>query len=122
MSAASILMAVAVTWFPGAAYDVTCTLGRVDRATTTSETCLSCHDGSTAPAVALHAVANGAHPVGVSYALARPESSLRRYGPTSARLVLPRGRVECVTCHAIDGRGPHWTVSPADLCTACHDL
>lgn len=118
MSAPSILMAIAVSWF--SADDGTCTLGRVDRATTTSATCIACHDGTVAPPVALHGDLNGVHPVGVAYGLGRPEAALRRYGPRNPRLVLPRGRVECVTCHSVRDAGPHWTVS-GDLCTACHD-
>lgn len=121
MNAASILAAIAVTW-SGGSYESACMLGRVDRSRTSSQTCLACHDGSVGPVVGLHDGLNGSHSVGVAWAAARQDASLRRYGPRDARVVLPRGRVECVSCHAMDGTGRHWTVEPFDeLCAACHD-
>jgi hypothetical protein len=105
--------------------ETVCTLGRVDRANTPSSRCLSCHDGSVAPAVTGTAVFpgdHGAHPVSVSYAFAPRGVSIRALGPRDARVVLPAGRVECVTCHEGRGRGPHHTViPPAELCASCHD-
>lgn len=100
----------------------TCALERVDRARTSSATCLTCHDGSAARAVEVHSTGpRSSHPVGVSYALARPALAVRRAGPLDARVVLPAGRVECVTCHAADGAGAHRTVDPAGgLCGGCH--
>lgn len=100
----------------------TCLLGKVDRARTLSSTCLSCHDGSAAPSVAFHtATSGGSHPVSVTYAFARPEVAVRPIGPLDPLVVLPGGRVECVSCHAGDGTGPHKTVlSFSALCTGCH--
>lgn len=121
MNPASILAAIAVTWF-GGAYDSSCALGRVDRSRTSSETCLACHDGTAGPAISLHDFMDASHPIGISYAAARENMSVRRFGPTDSQIVLPRGRVECVSCHALDGTGPHWTLKPSgNLCTACHD-
>jgi predicted CXXCH cytochrome family protein len=99
-----------------------CALDRIDRARTSSATCLTCHDGSAAPAVDVRATRpRSSHPVGVSYALARPELAVRRAGPVDARIVLPAGRVECVSCHAADGAGAHRTVDAAGgLCGGCH--
>jgi predicted CXXCH cytochrome family protein len=102
--------------------DSVCALARVDRARTLSSTCLSCHDGSAAPAVRADAPGgHGIHPVSVSYAHARAEVAIRVVGPLDARVVLPAGRVECVSCHADQGQGPHKTVvSIGELCTGCH--
>lgn len=101
----------------------TCALARVERAKTLSSTCLSCHDGGAAPAITPHDTrVPGSHPVSVPYASARAAVSLRRSGPRDPAVVLPAGRVECVTCHAADGQGPHRTVlATAALCTGCHE-
>ncbi|HEX9244418.1 MAG TPA: cytochrome c3 family protein [Anaeromyxobacter sp.] len=122
MNAAALLVAMVMTSTePG--YDSVCTLEYVNRSTTSSEKCVVCHDGSVGPAIALHAAgARTAHPVGVSYYAAGAEAAVWQSGPRNALVVLPRGRVECVTCHSADGSGPHETVTSfAALCTACHD-
>lgn len=102
--------------------DSICALSRIDRARTLSSTCLACHDGSAAPAIGLQAApAHAAHPVSVSYARAPADVAVRAQGPRDARVVLPAGRVECVTCHAEQGPGPHKTVvALRDLCVGCH--
>ncbi len=122
MTALTLLVAIVMTSTePG--YDSVCTLKRVDRSTTSSEKCLVCHDGSVGSPIALHVAGAGtAHPVGVSYYAARDEAAVFPSGPRNALVVLPRGRIECVTCHSADGSGRHSTVTSfGALCTACHD-
>lgn len=112
-----------------------CLLGRVDRASTSSASCLACHDGSAGPPVAFHAAGAsvgfamgtgasgraGAHPVSVPYALGRREVALRAFGPRDPAVILPGGRVECVTCHSATGAGPRRTVLEfSALCGGCH--
>jgi hypothetical protein len=114
---ALLALMTAITYQPTT---TVCELGRIDRANTTSWTCLSCHDGSSAPSVAAHSAgAGGSHPVGVAYAFGRSALSLRPFGPASALVVLPAGRVECTTCHLAGGPGSSSTVT-RDLCTGCH--
>lgn len=122
MTATALLAALTLTVFvPNS--DSPCGLARADRARTLSTSCLACHDGSAAPSIRMHvAGAQGSHPVGVAYAAARRQVAVRLGGPLDPRLLLPLGRVECVTCHAIEGSGPRWTVvSFGALCTSCHD-
>ena len=122
MTATALLAAIAmVVYVP--AYDSVCELRTVDRSKTSSAMCIACHDGSAAPPISIHAAGiQGTHPVGVPYASMREEMSLRRYGPTDPLILLPGGRVECVTCHSVKGTGPRWTVASfGALCSACHD-
>jgi predicted CXXCH cytochrome family protein len=80
---------------------------------------LRCHISTSAPG---HAFANG-HPVGVLYPMADAN-----FAPDAvvlgAGLVLPGGRLECVTCHDV-----HDAVTPgririentgSRLCLTCH--
>jgi hypothetical protein len=119
---ATVLIALVTFAAAEWAANESCPLAGVDRPTTLSSTCLSCHDGSVAPAVALHAAdGRGAHPVSVRYA-GRADVSIRPNGPLDPLVVLPAGRVECVTCHSGEGTGPHRTVLPVGaLCLGCHD-
>lgn len=98
-----------------------------------SAACMSCHDGSAAPAIGDHA----SHKVEVDYdAVQRFSSaSLRRssertaFGGTISETLLVEGRVECSSCHY-----PHEEYTDTQfrlrmvngswvqLCTSCHDM
>lgn len=109
----------------------TCELARVDRRTTSSLSCLACHDGTGGPGVEYRAEfemgepgRSMSHPVHVDYravAARQPD----RYRPATAlppEVPLVAGRVECTTCH--DGGSPdrQHVARVADLCQACHQL
>lgn len=95
-----------------------------------SRTCLSCHDGVTAPS----AVNNGSstaiatltgnfnvgndltndHPVGVTYLV-----TANNYIATT--LPLYAGRVECASCHDVHGlSGSNFLRDTGDICARCH--
>jgi predicted CXXCH cytochrome family protein len=109
-----------------------CALGRTSRAQASSRGCLSCHDGLAASAVSYtfgrgSGSMHGSHPVDVDYGAAelRPGNRFRPPGALPASIVLPGGKVGCVSCH--DGASPerYHTALPMDrsrLCFSCHDL
>lgn len=110
-----------------------CALGRQNRQLATTQSCLSCHDGSVAMAVnyAVGAAVGGgmhaSHPVDVDYAAAaaRLPGRLQPAGSLPANLVLPGGKVTCVTCH--DGASSEkahasMPLARSRLCMGCHDL
>jgi predicted CXXCH cytochrome family protein len=102
-----------------------CTLALVDRATTTSRACLSCHDGSMATSMHTGLRPEGGHPVDVSYEQARVRlpSMLRAAGALPETLPLPEGMVTCTTCHDGASDGPQHlavTTRASALCTSCH--
>lgn len=114
-----------------------CALGRVNRAQMDSRTCLGCHDGTSAPGVAyqrphevgrsLASAMHTAHPVDVDYELAASQKpgSLHPVGILPESLVLPQGKVSCVTCHDGASREKHRvsvSMSRSRLCAACHDV
>ncbi len=96
--------------------------------------CLVCHDGTvgedvhggvTAPGVGS---AGSSHPVGVPY-LSRPrgfsDNSLLPVASLDERLVLPEGRVECVTCHDPFSTAEDLLVMSnhgSSLCLSCHSF
>lgn len=97
-----------------------CTIASADRITTTSIECLSCHDGTVTESIA------ESHPFDVDYDAARTRSSdLRPRGALPANLVLPGGKVTCLTCHDGASTEPAKTSLPqagSQLCFACHAL
>jgi predicted CXXCH cytochrome family protein len=104
-----------------------CVLASVARETATARLCLSCHDGTFGTAHlaarAGSAAGPGVHPVDVSYDLAAARRRLRPRHEVSRRLVMPDGRVTCVTCH--DGASPEryhlaLTMSQSAMCQSCH--
>jgi len=111
-----------------------CALGRVSRRSASTASCLSCHDGLSASGIAYSSpgvlgagFAHGSHPVDVDYdrATLKPFARYRPMASLPASLVLPEGKVTCVTCH--DGSSPEaaHTSMPMDrsrLCFGCHDL
>ncbi len=115
----------------GAAEGAECDLARADRARTTSQHCMACHDGSVGPGVGY--VSSGgtgsasrtpvnSHPVGISYAAAAARQP-GEYAPASslpADVPLPNGMVECTTCHDGKAANPNRVVPRTGLCTACH--
>lgn len=95
--------------------------------------CITCHEdtvqtGPIGSKYADHLMAHGMstmkHPIGFSYG-ANPG---RRYRPTGAldqRLLLPDGKLSCVTCHQAYGEGHGKLVISnrgSALCYQCHDI
>ncbi|MBI5508162.1 MAG: hypothetical protein HY903_05365 [Deltaproteobacteria bacterium] len=111
--------------------EVLCDRVRLTRSHTRSQTCIVCHDGSvtTASRVAIPSARSGGahHPVGVVYdpaGSAGDRSALRPLATLPAAIVLPEGRVECVSCHdAFDDfpKSTAMTMVGSALCLACHD-
>lgn len=114
-----------------------CALGRVNRAGADSRTCLSCHDGTSAAGVAYQrpqevghsrlSAMHTSHPVDVDYelAFAQKPGRLHPSGVLPENLVLPQGKVACVTCHDGASRERHHvsvSMSRSRLCSACHDV
>lgn len=93
-----------------------CTLPGAERTSTSSESCLSCHDGTVAPD------RHGRH-VGASYLGAlRAGRSLHTSGP-QAPATLVAGRVACTSCHDASAGLPHALAAPmtrSALCLCCH--
>ncbi len=105
-----------------------CELSKVDRSTTRSESCLGCHDGTTAPAVEHRSLGAGtSHPVGIKFdvAWARRSSKLHAKAALPAKLALPNGEVACTTCHDGASAQPKKvavTMNGSQLCLSCHNL
>jgi predicted CXXCH cytochrome family protein len=109
-----------------------CELLTQSRWTGTTKGCLSCHDGSVAMAAnyaigAPHKGVHSSHPVEVYYASASRsgEHKLHPPGALPAALVMPEGKVTCVTCH--DGKSTiryHVAMSNdrSRLCFSCHAI
>jgi predicted CXXCH cytochrome family protein len=119
----------------GAAHGSECELARVDRARTTSQACMTCHDGSTGPGVGW--VTSGgtgssgqqrmpvpSHPVGIAYAPVALERPGKLVAPSRLppELVLVNGRIECTTCHDARATAPDHVVRTPGLCLSCHTL
>ena len=120
---------------------VTCLVGillpsRVSRASRDTPACLGCHDGviasnsmnrlgthgGSANAVSL---GRASHPVGVAYDSAVPgRRPLRPRMFLDERIILPQGKVECVSCH--DAATPKMSLVMSNrfsaLCLSCHDM
>jgi hypothetical protein len=113
----------------GAASASECELARVDRARTTSQRCMTCHDGSVGSPIFYATRPGGGaplpgHPVGIEYA-PYPARLPALYAPASRlppEVALVNGRVECTTCHDARAQTPDHVVLTNGLCTACHTL
>jgi len=114
-----------------------CALGRVNRAQTDSRTCLGCHDGTSATGVAYQrpeelgrtgrSAMHTSHPVDVDYRLAatRKPGMLHPAAALPENLMLPSGKVTCVTCHDGASREKNHvsvSMSRSRLCGSCHDV
>ena len=125
--AALAAAALAASAAAGASDAGGCELPRVDRQRATARDCMGCHDGSAGAAVSFQMARDGRgmdHPVDVDYASfagARPD----QYHPASTlprEVPLPRGRIECTTCHDGASRDRKRVAAVRDLCTACHRM
>ena len=84
---------------------------------TSSDLCMQCHDGSSAPAVSLVS----SHPTHVrltpdkDHRLPGPDSEVRLFGPSG-------DMVECLSCHYNhdDGEGMVIPNDRSKVCLACH--
>lgn len=110
-----------------------------------SLTCLSCHDGSTAgdvlggtngrpsvqevvrgPSVTAHpGDLGGNHPIGVEYPAFNQEYRSKAQVEAEGYVVLPGGRVECLSCHDVHGQyGVESLLVKSNdrsaLCLTCH--
>ena len=95
--------------------------------------CMSCHDGTIAPTIKAHALANGGrvsalgadpsanHPVGVDYMAALRRDPGSYNDPNmNGRIILEDGMVGCVSCHAThDVTASAGNVRP-EVCIDCH--
>ena len=115
--------------------DETSSSGSIDRA---SGTCLTCHDGVTAPDTAYETSWNRGsgylgdkgrnHPIGVRY----PHAEARRRDPPlrPAALLpeavrLPGGMISCLSCHNLYATDPKHLTVPIEgsrLCMTCHQM
>lgn len=92
--------------------------------------CLVCHAGSGEPGqlgiesdVSAHVYVN--HPIGVIYASFEQSGSFRAQSLLMKRILLPSGKVSCISCHD-DKSKPHgrlvMTNRGSALCLECHQL
>ncbi len=90
--------------------------------------CMSCHDGTIAPAITAHMTSTGGadlganHPVGIDYAFAARRDPVSFNDPASnPRIVLEDGKVACVSCHAAHDIGSISGGSVRqEVCIECH--
>lgn len=113
---------------PGAGAGVEqCALPRVDRARTSSQACMACHDGTAGAGIAFEMRPGGngmSHPVEVDYAaaFARRPGEYVPPGAIRADVPLVDGKVSCTSCHDAASPHPKRAVDPVRLCHACHRL
>lgn len=101
----------------------------------TSKACLKCHDdkggnatnrvGINSKGVLRHMRSSLSHPVGRPYALSSLSTDYRPVSTLPSAIVLPDGKVECISCHQNTGTGTQHgglTISnlSSALCTSCH--
>jgi len=100
--------------------------------------CLSCHDGATASQSKNATPWNRArgdtrdtgrnHPVGVTYddiSRSKDLSPLRPAGLLPQEVVLPEGKVACISCHDLYAHERYRltiTIQGSELCLTCHDM
>ena len=95
-----------------------------DRRTTRSSECTACHDGLRGS----FGGRRGAHPVEIRYRPGGSGANRMRPNPESrpGNVVLPGGRITCLTCHDSKSNLPWHLAARADgkpgnrLCDACH--
>jgi hypothetical protein len=102
-----------------------------DASSSTANSCLGCHDGAVAPLVLPGAPASdfgnldANHPVRVSYELAYARNPLKYVQASllDSRIVLVKGEVQCISCHAASANGG-WVLTISNdrssLCLSCH--
>ncbi len=96
-----------------------------------SQHCLDCHpDQLSLPGAAIRVAftaSNGTgmtnHPIGMTYIHGNPMLGLRAPAAFPAEILLPNGKVSCLSCHeGYSARhGAMVMERPTDLCLACHD-
>jgi predicted CXXCH cytochrome family protein len=106
-----------------------CEMRSADRRATSSQRCLTCHDGTVAQDVLVPAGRAGAlgdHPIDVDYEASRGRGQLLRpVAELPPSLPLVNGKVACTTCHAPDSPEPGHTavtMRRSTMCFACHAL
>ena len=106
-----------------------CEMRSADRRSTSSQRCLTCHDGTTGAGISFAlggGTGRGDHPVDVGYERSRArDRRLRPSAELPPSLPLVNGRIACTTCHAPESTEPGHTAMPMRLsamCLACHDL
>lgn len=99
-----------------------------------SRKCMECHDQSATPRLATsidrngvmrHASQSANHPIGMSYQKAVSFGGYRPRSTVERKLLLPDGKVSCVSCHS-GYQKEHGklvvTKAQSALCYECHDL
>lgn len=99
-----------------------------------SNMCMDCHGANATPRLATsidqsgvvrHAGQKGNHPIGMSYQQAVSFGGYRPLRTVERRLMLPDGKVSCVSCHS-GYQKEHGKLVVANtqsaLCYVCHDL
>ncbi len=100
-----------------------------------SRMCFACHDDTLAALAEVRCGqglrrgrAGNLHPIGVPYprdSSPNGESAYKPYETLLPRMVLPHGRLACLSCHDLFAREEHLLVMSnyeSRLCTSCHDL
>lgn len=104
-----------------------CELEGADRATTSSQRCIACHDGTAGSPIAFGVRPDGigsSHPVEVDYGAAAARQP-GRYHPAAMlprEIPLVNGRVACTSCHDGASPDPKRVVRATRLCQSCHAL
>ena len=98
-----------------------------------SRECMACHGDSgdggmvsiNARGVLLHGGGGANHPIGVDYAKASRSASYRPAQLLKKEILLPEGKVACVSCHVVyskDHGGLVMSNTGSRLCMECHDI
>lgn len=92
--------------------------------------CLHCHETKADPSavrvdlrgIMRHASGAANHPIGRSYRTAARFGGYRPEITLSKKIVLPDGKISCVSCHQGYSKDHGKLVIAKDLCTECHNL
>lgn len=92
--------------------------------------CLQCHETKGDPrgvrvdlhGVLRHASGSANHPIGRSYDRAARFGGYRPPALLSRKIILPDGKISCVSCHMGYTKEHGKLVMPKNLCAECHDL
>lgn len=99
-----------------------------------SRKCMECHGASATPRLAASIDRNGVlrhasgsvnHPIGMNYQKAAAFGGYRARGMVERKLLLPDGKVSCVSCHAgfqKEHGKLHVAMGQSKLCFECHAL